>query len=306
MGIPIAATGKLKDFTFPFIKLLGLLRTKYPWGTVYDSITKNKVSLAVVRLFAFDNKSNQKGKLLETQVTDQYGRYLFLPKKGYYYLEIEKPGYRYPSHIIQRGITIDGKYNRIYHGSDFKITSLNNVINYSIPIDPALKGEKTNTDILTEILWKIRYNLQYFSLLIWAVVIILNFLILLIMPNLVNFFIAGLYIVFVFFHVMFFKEEQQSWGIVYDSRTKEPIPLAVVQLINIETKRIVKSRLTDYQGRFSFIPFKGRYILTVKKQNYLFPSRKKKERDDYYGSKFRVKYKNQYIGMNIPIDPVYD
>lgn len=58
------------------------------WGMVADKNSKKPLSRAVIRLY--DSKYN---KLLETQVTDNQGRYGFLAGKNIYYITAERNGY---------------------------------------------------------------------------------------------------------------------------------------------------------------------------------------------------------------------
>lgn len=59
------------------------------WGIVADNIDKKPLNRAVVRLY--DSKYN---KLLETQVTDNQGRYGFIAGKNIYYITAERRGYQ--------------------------------------------------------------------------------------------------------------------------------------------------------------------------------------------------------------------
>lgn len=58
------------------------------WGAVADSVARKPIHLAVARLF--DTEFN---KLLETAVTDRYGRYTFLVGKNVYYVTGQRTGY---------------------------------------------------------------------------------------------------------------------------------------------------------------------------------------------------------------------
>ncbi len=59
------------------------------WGVVYDAETKLPVAKAIVRIF-----DTQYNKLLETQVTDDKGRYAFLVGKNTYYVMAEHQGHQ--------------------------------------------------------------------------------------------------------------------------------------------------------------------------------------------------------------------
>jgi uncharacterized repeat protein (TIGR01451 family) len=71
-----------------FKKLLVPAKPK-GWGIVYDEQNKQALNNVVVRLF--DIKFN---KLLETQLTDNKGRYAFLVGKNVYQMMLEKDGYQ--------------------------------------------------------------------------------------------------------------------------------------------------------------------------------------------------------------------
>lgn len=64
--------------------------TKKPktWGKIFDRKTREPLKQAVVRIF-----ETQYNKLLETQVADSRGRYVFLVGKSSYYVTFEKAGY---------------------------------------------------------------------------------------------------------------------------------------------------------------------------------------------------------------------
>lgn len=58
------------------------------WGIVYDAVTRAPVGNAVVRLF-----EPTYNKLVESVVTDHFGRYAFLVGPSEYYVTYDKPGY---------------------------------------------------------------------------------------------------------------------------------------------------------------------------------------------------------------------
>ncbi len=69
------------------------------WGVVKDSATGKPLDQAVVRVF-----DTQYNKLLETQITDDQGRYSFLVGKNQYYIMVEKPGFQ---SLTTEPITVD-------------------------------------------------------------------------------------------------------------------------------------------------------------------------------------------------------
>lgn len=78
----------LQVASYALFRRLALPPKPKDWGIAYDQDSKQPLERAVIRVF--DKKFN---KLLETQVTDQKGKYGFFAAKGVYYLTAEKLGY---------------------------------------------------------------------------------------------------------------------------------------------------------------------------------------------------------------------
>lgn len=107
------------------------------------------------------------------------------------------------------------------------------------------------------------------------------------------------------------RRKRAKWGIVYNSLTKQPIDLAIVRLYQRIDNRIVQSRVTDKQGRFSIMADPGEYYITVTKPNYNFPSVYLKDQkedvkylDLYFGQTIKVTEEKANITVNIPLDPI--
>lgn len=111
---------------------------------------------------------------------------------------------------------------------------------------------------------------------------------------------------------LFFKRrKRKAWGVVYNAFTKLPLDLAIVRLHDSKTKRVVRTLVTDKQGRYVLFASQGEFVLTVTKIGFQFPSvylkgRKEDEAhvDLYFGEKFEVKQDGQAVVYNIPMDPV--
>lgn len=108
-----------------------------------------------------------------------------------------------------------------------------------------------------------------------------------------------------------FPKAEKSWGVVYDSVTKRPIDPSYVTIAVHENGvgEYKQSRITDINGRFSFLVTPGHYVITAEKTNYVFPSKIVKGAKDgkynniYHGEVIEVE--NPYIiNLNIPMDPV--
>ncbi|MBI2474988.1 fibronectin type III domain-containing protein [Candidatus Uhrbacteria bacterium] len=115
--------------------------------------------------------------------------------------------------------------------------------------------------------------------------------------------------------LLFWRRKRKGFGTVYYAISKTPVDLAVVRLFQIEDKtnpgqgRLVKSRVTDKQGRFFFLVQPGTYRLTVTKAGFRFPSEYLNGvKDDgvfldvYHGEFIEVTEKDAVITPNVPLD----
>jgi len=100
-----------------------------------------------------------------------------------------------------------------------------------------------------------------------------------------------------------FKKKKKPWGRVYDSETGVGIPLVAVRLFDKDYNRLVKTEMTDNEGRFGFLVNSGKYYIKVLKKDFVFPS--KVIHKDYHGQALEVK-KEQAILVDIPLDSNID
>ena len=107
-----------------------------------------------------------------------------------------------------------------------------------------------------------------------------------------------------------FRKKVLSWGVVYDSVTKQPLDPAYVTLKNKKGENVA-SAITDLDGRFGFLAEPGVYNIQARKTNYIFPSQKLsgKTGDElydnlYFGEDIIIRTSGEIIVKNIPLDPV--
>lgn len=107
-----------------------------------------------------------------------------------------------------------------------------------------------------------------------------------------------------------FRRRKRSWGVIYNSITKKPIDLAVVRLYNNKTKKLLRSKVTDKNGRYNFLIGPGEYYLEVVKPKFIFPSEILRHYDEdrnyvdlYHGQTITfTKDEKGLIAANVPID----
>jgi hypothetical protein len=109
------------------------------------------------------------------------------------------------------------------------------------------------------------------------------------------------------------RTKRRHWGTVYDSRTKQPIDPAIVELIDAISGKVLDTSITDLAGRFGFLDERGSYRIRVKKIHYAFPSEIVTGTTDsifenvYHGEVIEISNLDALLTPNIPMDSVaYD
>jgi len=106
---------------------------------------------------------------------------------------------------------------------------------------------------------------------------------------------------------IFSGKRRKKWGTIYDSRTKMPIPLALVEVVD-NFGRILDKSVTDKDGRYGFLAAAGEYRIQVTRNDFSFPSKEIVSKDPLYGNVYTggtIKVdKDDVLKVDIPIDPV--
>lgn len=106
------------------------------------------------------------------------------------------------------------------------------------------------------------------------------------------------------------RRRRDKWGLVYNALTKQPIDLAIVRLLDVKTKQVRQTRITDAQGRFAFLATPGSYMIQVVKPGFVFPTSvlatEKTDIDlvDLYHGETIDAQASVTLTPNIPVDPV--
>lgn len=240
-------------FTQPFLIVWRRKRERY--GTVYNSLTKRPLDLCIIRLVHADT-----GLIVQTQVTDRQGRYLFHVKSGTYRLEILKPKYVFPSEVVtEKGA--DGEYLDVYDGGEIRIRE-DGPIALNIPIDPIVKMQTPRRVRLRIMLRKVQYGVAYTSI----VASIVGFVVTPTVPMALG--VMSQFVIYSLFKRLMVPTVPKRWGFVYDSKTLKPISNAVVRLYDQKYRRLLESQLTNSKGQYGFLVGKNVYLITVEAKGY--------------------------------------
>jgi len=69
------------------------------------------------------------------------------------------------------------------------------------------------------------------------------------------------------------KGAASAIGVVYDSKTKKPLPKIILHLFDAENNRLKETIITNDKGEFSFLVPSGNYYIKVLSNQYDFPSK---------------------------------
>lgn len=105
-------------------------------------------------------------------------------------------------------------------------------------------------------------------------------------------------------------KKKKKWGVIYNAFTKEPISLATIRVLNNETNQIIRTQVTDNQGRYLLVLDPGTYKIEIDKAGFSgFSEYLMNKNEDakyinlYHGNIITITEKATDINYNIPLDP---
>lgn len=265
----------------------GLRKRTRPWGTVYDSVTKQPLDPAYVVL------QDLEGKEVATCITDLDGRYGFLVQTGSYRLLANKTNYEFPSKKLV-GRTKDELYQDLYFNEIIEIKE-GDVITKNIPMDPlkfdwnefAKRSQKRMKFFSRRLVWVARIS----DILFWTG-FILSTLAILITPSNYNAIIFIIYIVLFVFKRTILRPRPS--GSVKYKESHEPLSFAIMHIFFAGSDHEVTHKVTDRTGRYYCLVPNGIYYVKIESKNA----------DESYSLVYTtdpIEVKNGYINSNIEV-----
>ncbi len=226
------------------------------WGQIYNTLTKLPVDLAMIRLVDPVTK-----RIVQSRVTDAQGRYLFIVDPGEYLLEVTKPGFSFPSTLLQ-GVKSDGKLLDIYHGEKIQVTTAGAGLTPNIPLDP-IGANKTPRRIVWERRWGVAQHIISVS------GIVLTALGIYITPVWYMWVFLGVHIFAYIGFIRFVKPKKPAgWGLVSEKDSSSPLGNTIVRLFTKQYNKLVSTQVTDKGGRYAFLVGPSEYYVTYEKKGY--------------------------------------
>ena len=241
------------------LSALGIRKRARPWGTVYDSVTKQPLDPVYVSLY------NLEGMEVASSITDIDGRYGFLVPPGVYKVMPKKTNYLFPSEALSKHFN-DEFYRDLYFG-DYMNIGEGEVIVKNIPLDPvnfdwnefAKNKQQLFRFYSKRELWIARISNWLFTLgfTVATVALILS-------PEKYNIVIFGLYIVMFIIRRTSFKLKAKGRALGKDGT---PLSFAIIRVLSAETNVEIAHTVVDSMGRYHLLVPNGSYYVKIENKN---------------------------------------
>lgn len=240
-------------FTQPL--LLIRRRKRQSWGVVYNALSKQPIELAIVRLLKAGTTF-----ALQTRITDAQGRFSFFVTPGSYTIQIQKPGYQFPTTYLKEE-RMDVDFVDLYHGEEIQVKEPV-TISPNIPVDPIAKEETPKALLRKQALRKVQSFAGFGGVLVGCAAVIISPTLL--MGGFALFQVAT----YALFRRLAIPKAPKRWGIVYDSDGKDPLAKVVVRIFDKKFNKLLETQITSKNGAYGFFAAKGQYYLTAEKPGY--------------------------------------
>lgn len=236
------------------LSALGIRKKGKKFGYVYDSVTKEPISLAVVRVYDISKK------LIATDVTNVFGATHISIPEGEYYFKVRKGGYKFPSDIVVG--KEDTPIEDIYHGEKYVVKGGN--ISLSMPMDPV--ATNIYSKILRALTSRGRMLLKCLNIGFFIVGVAVSLLLLWNAPTAINALVVALYMVIgVFTYYTTSRAQGSSGNVKYNDEYVDGLSIF---LLKQGDEKVLDKRITRPDGSYRFVVPAGRYELKIEGSEY--------------------------------------
>lgn len=270
ISVPLAALLILNAFTaaslFDVLAYLRFLLTepiillgskKRKWGVVYDSLTKEPIDLAMIRLESAQNK----GIILQTRVTDRSGRFAFFAKPGKYTVSIVKPGFKFPTSYLANKNEDIGLAS-LYHGQTLSATEKEGVLHPNVPLDPEAREQTPRSVKLKKLSLRLRN-------VVACTGPVIGFMSFIITPSP----LTGVSFAFqvgslVMFRRIAIMRKPKRWGVIKDAVSSKPLSNVIIRIFDKQFNKLLETQITGLNGAYGFLVKKSTYFFTAEKSGF--------------------------------------
>jgi len=242
------------------LTFLGIRKKNRPWGTVYDSVTKQPLDPVYLVL------EDLEGKEIATCITDLDGRYGFLVEPGTYRLKARKTNYEFPSKKLA-GKSEDEIYNNLYFDGVIELKE-GEVINKNIPMDP-LKFDWNEFIKKDKKMLKFFSNRQVIVQKIADVLFVAGFIfsaaVLIVHENTFNTIVFIVYILLFILRGIVLKKK--IFGNVKEKDSDKPLPFAVLKVYYANSDNEITRKVANQDGKYYCLVPNGEYYTKIENKN---------------------------------------
>lgn len=236
------------------LSFIGLTKKyKAPWGTVFDSVTKQPIDPALVTLY--DSFGNE----IQSRITDLDGRYGFFVPPGEYSISTKKTNYAFPSE--KRGGDI--VYGNLYFGEKFVVTDPTVPVALNIPMDNLafdwnqMAKEQIGNVIFFSKVMRIGSNLLDVLSVLGIALTLFSYLT---TKNVLDLYLLIAVFIVGFLKIFVFKTKQTGKIKLEDG---SPASFAFVRAYSPSTGVELGKTVCDAEGRFYLLIPRGEYVLKI-------------------------------------------
>jgi hypothetical protein len=254
-AIPLLNLLSYLQFLFTQPILLFNRKKQKRWGVIYNSLTKQPIEYAVVRLLHFESRL-----IVQTRVTDKLGRYVFYAKPSNYLIDVSKPGFTFPTKFLSNSKE-DGEHMGLYHGEMIALAD-ESPISFNVPLDPITTEDSVRTILFHNVLRIIQHVIALTSA-------ILSFLVMIVVQTGPSLFVFLAQMLFYYlFRRLSLPAKSKPWGKVYDASNDRALRNVVVRIFDKKYNKLLETIVTDGKGRFGFFADKNLFYVTAEKPGY--------------------------------------
>lgn len=243
------------------LTFFGLRKKSKPWGTVYDSVTKQPIDPAYVVLYDLN------GEEVATSITDMEGRYGFTPPPGIYTIVANKTNFAFPS-VKLAGRTHDELYTDLYFGERIMVNEDNQIIAKNIPLDQLnFDWNEYAKNAQSRFVHFNRRNLIIARILnlIFTLGFTITIISFIIDPTFFNGTLIALYILISLVKVNF--NPKLVRGSVKEAASGLPLSFAIIRIYSTITNKEVTHKVSDQNGDYYALVANGVYRIVVDIKN---------------------------------------
>ncbi len=219
-----------------FSQFFAFMGKKKIFGRVLGGKRKKPIEGAKVTLFKPDTR-----RVIDTQVTDEKGRYYFLSNpRASYILQIRKDGYDSFEKVLRGRVNI-----KILLGQELEYDELELL-------------KKSRTIRIFNRINKARIPLLVIGSLSWALIFFINQTTIAIA--------LGAYYAMAWALELFVQRQPRPYGLITSFVSNEPLSMVVVRVFN--NNRLISTLVSDDQGRFKTLLRPGVYTMRFSKVGY--------------------------------------